>query len=67
MKLADLNDTGLQLVENRLGKFVKAIALKVIDQRGAEHCLIRALDESEDWLQDSLLLRLEVAEEVLLD
>ena len=62
--MADLNDVGLQMVENRLGKIVKPMAFEIIKERDTELFLIRALNNPEVRLQNRLLLRLQITEQV---
>lgn len=50
MQLANLNDAILQLVEDWLRKFVKAVALKVVEECHTEHGLVRTLNQAKDWL-----------------
>jgi hypothetical protein len=64
MKIADLDDVMLQRAQDGLLEFIEPIALEIVEQGNAELLLIRALDDSQIGLQDGLLMRLEIIEQV---
>ena len=67
MKVADLDDVMLKRTQDGLLEFIEPIALEIVEQRDAELLLVRALDETQIRLQDGLLMRLQVIEQVHLD
>ena len=66
VEVADLDDVMLQRTQDGLLEFIEPIALQVIEERNAELLLVRALDETQIRLQNCLLVRFEITEQVRL-
>ena len=66
MEIADLDDVMLQRAQDGLLEFIEPIALEIVEQRDAELLLVRALDETQIRLQNCLLVRFEITEQVRL-
>ena len=64
MKLAGVNDVSLESVEHWLLEFIQPVTFEIIKERDAKLLLVRPFDEPEIRTQDSLLLRLQVVEQV---
>jgi len=64
MKIADLDDVMLQRTQDGLLEFIEPIALEIVKQRDAELLLVRALNEAQVGLQNCLLVRFEITEQV---
>ena len=64
LEVAGLDDALLHQVEHGLMEFLLAIALQIVDERGAELGLIRALHKAQDWAYGLLLIVVEQVEEI---
>ena len=66
MKITCLYNVLLQCGQNGLFESIEAVAFEIIKKRDTKLLLIGALDDSQIGLQNRLLVRLEVVEQVRL-
>jgi len=64
--VTDLNNLFLELAENRFRERVETMPFQIIEERDTKLLLVVSLDETEVRLQSSLLVRLQIIEEVTL-
>jgi hypothetical protein len=66
MKIADLHNLFLKSGEHWLREGFQSVALEIVEQGNAELLLVRALNEAQIRLQNCLLVRFEITEQVRL-